>query len=105
MYAGQEFCACTFTALFTVSTLADLHSSITAAIGALKGPLHGGANERVMEVLAEVGSAAGAEAWNRKALAEKRRIMGFGHRVYKTGDPRAAYLKPLCAELAAESGH
>jgi len=85
--------------------LSDIHSSITAAIGALKGPLHGGANERVMEVLAEVGSPESAETWVRQALAEKRRIMGFGHRVYKTGDPRAKYLKPLCAELAAETGN
>ncbi|MGE0610621.1 MAG: citrate/2-methylcitrate synthase [Pirellulales bacterium] len=105
MYAEHEFNASTFTARVVCSTLSDLHSAITAAIGALKGPLHGGANERVMEVLAEVGSAANAEAWIRKALAEKRRIMGFGHRVYKTGDPRAAYLKPLCAELAKETGH
>jgi citrate synthase len=76
-----------------------------AAIGALKGPLHGGANERVMDVLAEVGTPDRAEAWIRDALAQKRRIMGFGHRIYKTGDPRARYLKPLCAELAAETGH
>jgi 2-methylcitrate synthase/citrate synthase II len=105
MYAEHEFNASTFTARVTCSTLSDLHSSITAAIGALKGPLHGGANERVMDVLAEVGSPDRAEDWIRQALAEKRRIMGFGHRVYKTGDPRAAYLKPLCQALAAETGH
>jgi 2-methylcitrate synthase/citrate synthase II len=105
MYAEHEFNASTFTARVTCSTLSDLHSAITAAIGALKGPLHGGANERVMDVLAEVGSPDRAEAWIRQALAEKRRIMGFGHRVYKTGDPRAAYLKPLCQALAAETGH
>ncbi|MBW3600011.1 MAG: citrate synthase, partial [Planctomycetes bacterium] len=67
--------------------------------------LHGGANERVMEVLQEVGSPAQAETWVRDALAQKRRIMGFGHRVYKTGDPRAKFLKPLCSELARETGH
>jgi citrate synthase len=66
--------------------------------------LHGGANERVMEVLRSVGSADRAEAWVRDALARKQRIMGFGHRVYKDGDPRAALLKPLCVELAAQTG-
>src|SRR5262249_52036401 len=87
------------------STLADLHSAIAGAIGALKGPLHGGANERVLEVLQQVATADRAESWIREALASKRRIMGFGHRVYKDGDPRAAYLKPWCARLAAETGH
>ncbi|MEX2121664.1 MAG: citrate/2-methylcitrate synthase [Pirellulales bacterium] len=105
LYAEHEYNASTFTARVVASTLSDLHSAVTAAIGALKGPLHGGANERVMEVLAEVGSPERAEAWVREALAAKRRIMGFGHRVYKTGDPRAAYLKTLCQELAAETGH
>ena len=105
LYAEHEFNASTFTGRVITSTLSDLHSSIAGAIGALKGPLHGGANERVMEVLAEVGTAENAEPWIRKALAEKRRIMGFGHRVYKEGDPRARFLKPLCQELAAETGH
>jgi citrate synthase len=105
LYAEHEFNASTFTARVIASTTSDLHSAITGAIGALKGPLHGGANERVMEVLAEVGTADRAESWIRDALARKVRIMGFGHRVYKHGDPRAAYLKGLCAELAAETGH
>jgi citrate synthase len=105
LYAEHEFNASTFTARVTCSTLSDLYSSITAAIGALKGPLHGGANERVMDVLQEVGSPDQAEGWVRKALANKVRIMGFGHRVYKTGDPRARYLKSLCAALAKETGH
>ena len=105
LYAEHEFNASTFTARVIASTLADLHSAVTGAIGALKGPLHGGANERVLEVLQEVGTADQAEPWIRNALANKVRIMGFGHRVYKTGDPRAAYLKKLCAELAAETGH
>ncbi len=105
LYAEHEYNASTFTARVTCSTLSDLHSAITAAIGALKGPLHGGANERVMDVLAEVGSPENAEPWIRNALANKVRIMGFGHRVYKTGDPRAAYLKTLCGELAEETGH
>ena len=105
MYAEHEFNASTFVSRVVASTLSDLHSAVTAAIGALKGPLHGGANERVMEVLREVGGAQQAERWIRDALAAKRRIMGFGHRVYKTGDPRAAYLKTLCGELARQTGH
>ena len=104
LYAEHEFNASTFTARVVCSTMSDLHSSITAAIGALKGPLHGGANERVLEVLQSVGSKDNAETWVRNALANKVRIMGFGHRVYKDGDPRAAYLKPICAALAAEVG-
>jgi citrate synthase len=95
LYAEHEYNASTFAARVVVSTLSDMHSAITAAIGALKGPLHGGANEAVMEVLKEVGTAKRAEAWIRDALANKRRIMGFGHRVYKTGDPRAAYLRTV----------
>jgi len=105
LYAEHEYNASTFAARVICSTLSDLHSSITGAIGALKGPLHGGANERVMEVLEQVGSADKAEAWIRSALARKERIMGFGHRVYKTGDPRATVLKNLCRELATETGH
>ncbi len=103
LYAEHEFNASTFTSRVVASTLSDIHSSITASIGALKGPLHGGANERVMEVLAEVGSPDNAESWVRRALAEKRRIMGFGHRVYKTGDPRAKFLKKMCGKLAAQT--
>jgi len=105
LYAEHEYNASTFTARVVASTLSDLDSAITAAIGALKGPLHGGANEQVMHVLKEVGSAAKAEAWVRGALARKQRIMGFGHRVYKTGDPRATLLKDLCGELAEETGN
>lgn len=105
LYAEHEYNASTFTARVVCSTLSDLHSSVTAAIGALKGSLHGGANERVMEILEQVGGAERAEAWVRDALARKVRIMGFGHRVYKTGDPRARYLKKWCAQLAAQSGH
>ncbi|HEX3727932.1 MAG TPA: citrate/2-methylcitrate synthase [Pirellulales bacterium] len=105
LYAEHEYNASTFAARVVSSTLSDLHSAVCAAIGALKGPLHGGANEAVMEVLKEVGTADKAEHWIRQALAQKRRIMGFGHRVYKDGDPRAAYLQGLCRELAAETGH
>jgi 2-methylcitrate synthase/citrate synthase II len=105
MYAEHEFNASTFTARVVASTLSDLYSAVTAGIGALKGPLHGGANERVLEVLDQVGSSDKAEAWIREALARKVRIMGFGHRVYKDGDPRAKFLKPLCMQVAKETGH
>ncbi len=105
LYAEHEYNASTFASRVVCSTLSDMHSAVTAAIGALKGPLHGGANEAVMAVLEEVGTAERAEAWIRDALANKRRIMGFGHRVYKTGDPRAAYLRTLCQQLAAETGN
>lgn len=100
MYAEHELNASTFAARVVASTGSDLHSAITAAIGALKGPLHGGANERVLEVLQQVATPENAEVWVRDALARKVRIMGFGHRVYKTGDPRAKYLTPLCEKLA-----
>jgi citrate synthase len=100
MYAEHEYNASTFTARVVTSTRADMHSAVTAAIGALKGPLHGGANERVLDILLAVGKPENAEGWVREALAQKTLIMGFGHRVYKHGDVRAKYLKPLCVELA-----
>lgn len=103
LYAEHEFNASAFAARVICSTLSDLHSGVTGAIGTLKGPLHGGANERVMDVLREVGSPGAAEEWVRNALAKKRRIMGFGHRVYRTGDPRATILDPWCKQLAAET--
>ena len=105
LYAEHEFNASTFTARTVASTLADMHSCVTAAIGALKGPLHGGANERVLEVLEQVGSPDHAEAWIRDALKKKVRVMGFGHRVYKDGDPRTKILDPWCAELAKSTGN
>jgi citrate synthase len=105
LYAEHEYNASTFTSRVIVSTLADLHSGIVGAIGALKGPLHGGANEKVMDVLGAVGAKENAEKWIRDALARKEKIMGFGHRVYKDGDPRAVYLKELCNELAKETGN
>jgi len=104
LYAEHEFNASTFTARVVTSTLSDMYSAITAAIGALKGPLHGGANERVLAVLEEVGSPDNAEAWLRSALERKQRVMGFGHRVYKTGDPRARLLKNFCRQLAEKQG-
>ena len=104
LYAEHELNASTFAARVTASTLSDMHSSIVAAIGTLKGSLHGGANERSWEVLEAVGTPEKAEGWIRDALARKERIMGFGHRVYKTGDPRARILKGHCERLAAEVG-
>ena len=105
LYAEHEFNASAFAARVICSTLSDLHSAITGAIGTLKGPLHGGANERALEVLLSVGGSVGAEKWIKDALARKERIMGFGHRVYKTGDPRAKFLKTLTVELAQETGN
>jgi citrate synthase len=102
LYAEHEFNASTFAARVIVSTLSDLHSGVTGAIGALKGPLHGGANEKVMDILMSTGGPEKAEEWIRAALARKERIMGFGHRVYKTGDVRAGILKAY-ARTAAEA--
>lgn len=102
LYAEHSFNASTFTARVVTSTLSDLHSAVVAAIGALKGPLHGGANEAVMHVFDEIGSADRAEAWLETALAEKRKIMGFGHRVYKNGDSRVPTMKAALDRLVAE---
>jgi len=99
LYAEHEFNASTFAARTVVSTGSDMHSGITAAIGALKGPLHGGANEQVLEQLCAIGSADRAEAWVTEQLAAKRVIMGFGHRVYKDGDVRAKLLGKMCREM------
>jgi citrate synthase len=99
LYAEHEFNASTFSARVTSSTLSDLHSAITSAIGTLKGPLHGGANEEAMKMLLEIKDVSRAKAWIQDALAKKKRIMGFGHREYKNGDPRAKILKPFAKEL------
>jgi 2-methylcitrate synthase/citrate synthase II len=105
LYAEHEFNASTFAARCICSTLSDLHSAITGAIGTLKGPLHGGANERALEVLLAVGPPEKAEAWVNAAFARKEKLMGFGHRVYKDGDPRAVILKRLTAAVAVETGN
>ena len=104
LHAEHGMNASTFAARVTAGTLADMHSAITAAIGALKGPLHGGANEQVMEMLQQIGTPQSAEQWVRDALGRGEKIMGFGHRVYKTTDPRAPILKRLAEELNARSG-
>ncbi|MBX3088287.1 MAG: bifunctional 2-methylcitrate synthase/citrate synthase [Cryobacterium sp.] len=99
LYAEHSFNASTFTARVVTSTLSDIYSAVTAAIGALKGPLHGGANEAVMHILDEIGSADLAGAWLDAALADKRKIMGFGHRVYKNGDSRVPTMKAALGTL------
>jgi len=104
LYAEHEFNASTFTARVVCSTQSDLHSSIVAAIGALKGPLHGGANEKVMDLVRAAGGPGTAEKWIRDALARKERVMGFGHRVYKTGDVRAGILKKYAQKMAVATG-
>lgn len=104
LYAEHEFNASTFTARVVCSTEADLHSSIVAAIGALKGPLHGGANEKVMDVLMACGGPEKAEEWIRAAMARKLKVMGFGHRVYKTGDVRARVLEEYARAAATRAG-
>jgi citrate synthase len=104
LYGDHEFNASTFTARVAASTLSDLHSAVVAAIGSLKGPLHGGANARIMETLQAAGSPDQAEAWLRQCLARKERVTGFGHRLLKSGDVRAALLKPHAAQAAAAAG-
>jgi 2-methylcitrate synthase len=102
LYAEHSFNASTFTARVITSTLADLHSAVVGAIGALKGALHGGANEAVLHTFDEIGSADAVDAWLDTALAEKRKIMGFGHRVYKHGDSRVPTMKAALDRLVAK---
>jgi citrate synthase len=104
LYAEHEFNASTFAARVVVSTESDFHSAVVGAIGALKGRLHGGANEKVMDVLKAAGGPATAEAWLRAAMARKERVMGFGHRVYKAGDVRARILKEYARQAAQSRG-
>ncbi|MEV7927316.1 bifunctional 2-methylcitrate synthase/citrate synthase [Kitasatospora sp. NPDC088264] len=103
LYAEHSFNASTFTARVVTSTLSDLYSAVTAAIGALKGPLHGGANEAVMHMLEEIDAPARAAQWLDEALAAKRKIMGFGHRVYQHGDSRVPIMQAALDALVARS--
>lgn len=105
LHADHELNASTFSARVTAGTLSDIYSAITSAVGTLKGPLHGGANEQVMRMLLGVGSVAKAESFIDEALAEKRKIMGFGHRVYRTEDPRATHLRKLSQEAGTRAGN
>jgi citrate synthase len=100
LHADHGFCASTFAARVTVSTLAGLHSAIAAALANLKGPLHGGANRKVMEMLDEIGGPGRVKSYISGMLASGERIMGFGHRVYKTEDPRSKHLRKFSERLA-----
>lgn len=105
LHADHELNASTFAARVTVATLSDIYSGVTSAIGALKGPLHGGANEAVMAMLEEIGSMDRIESYIDEALRNKVKIMGFGHRVYKNGDPRAKHLQRMSLELGKLTGN
>jgi 2-methylcitrate synthase len=105
LYAEHEFNASTFTARVITATLSDFHSAVTGAIGALRGPLHGGANEAAMELIKRFKTPAKADAGIRKMLAEKAKIMGFGHRVYRTSDPRNVVIKGWAEKLQAGHEH
>jgi len=104
LHAEHEMNASTFSCTVTASTLADMYSIITAGVGTLRGPLHGGANEAALKTVMEVGDASRADAYVTETLAQKKRIIGFGHRVYKTWDPRYVILKKIGADLAAKKG-
>ncbi|HLR08384.1 MAG TPA: citrate synthase [Bacillota bacterium] len=104
LHADHELNASTFTSRVCVATLSDVYSGITAAIGALKGPLHGGANEQVMKMLMEIGEEERAIPYIKEKLANKEKIMGMGHRVYRKGDPRAKHLKRMSKELTKITG-
>ena len=104
LYAEHEFNASTFTARVCAATLSDMYSCITGAIGSLRGPLHGGANEAAMELIEKFGSVAEVEGELDAMLARKDLIMGFGHAIYRTSDPRNAVIKDWSSKLAAENG-
>jgi citrate synthase len=104
LHADHELNASTFTARVCVATLSDIYSGVTAAIGALKGPLHGGANEAVMKMLTEIGDVDNVESYINNKLENKEKIMGFGHRVYRKGDPRAKHLKEMSKKLTELTG-
>jgi citrate synthase len=104
LHADHELNASTFAARVTAATLSDMHSAITSAIGTLKGPLHGGANEAVLKTLNEIGSLDRVDEEIRARLGRKEKIMGFGHRVYTTEDPRATHLRAMSREVAESSG-
>ncbi len=104
LHADHGMNASTFSARVTIATLSDMYSAITSAIGTLKGPLHGGANEGVIKMLQEIGSLEKVDAWVADALAQKKKIMGIGHRIYKVLDPRAPHLKRMAQILSTKLG-
>jgi citrate synthase len=105
LHADHGFNASTFASLVTISTLSDMYSAVTTAIGTLKGPLHGGANQGVMLMLQDIGEIENAESYVMDKLSAKERVMGFGHRVYKSYDPRATYLKTFAKGIAEDTGN
>ena len=104
LHADHELNASTFAARVTAATLSDMYSAIVSAIGTLRGPLHGGANEGVIKNLLEIGSVEGVEQWVLDAFAQKKKIMGFGHRVYRTVDPRVIHLAEMSRKLGERIG-
>src|SRR2546427_141459 len=104
LYADHEFNASTFSARVTASTLADIYASLTTALGTLKGPLHGGANEASLKMVEEISSPDRAETWVMERLKRKERIMGFGHRVYKKGDSRVPMMRALVRSVGRRLG-
>lgn len=104
LHADHELNCSAFSARVTISSLSDIYSAITSAIGTLKGPLHGGANEQVMRMLKKIDTVEGARTWIKEALANKEKVMGFGHRVYKNGDPRAKILRVLSEKITKIQG-
>ncbi|WP_053037841.1 citrate synthase [Staphylococcus haemolyticus] len=104
LHVDHELNASAFTARCAVSSLSDMYSGIVAAVGSLKGPLHGGANEQVMSMLADVKSVDEVDAYLDEKFKNKEKIMGFGHRVYKDGDPRAKYLREMSRKITSETG-
>ncbi|MDQ3815401.1 MAG: citrate synthase, partial [Armatimonadota bacterium] len=104
LHADHELNASTFSARVTAATLSDMHSAVVSAINTLKGPLHGGANEQVMKMLEAIGEPANVEAYMQNLLANKQKVMGFGHRVYKAKDPRAKILEEMSEELGKRMG-
>lgn len=105
LHADHGFNASTFAARVTTSTLADIYSALVSAISTLKGPLHGGANQRVMEMLKEIGTPDKVDEYIESMLNDKKKIMGFGHRIYKVEDPRAKHLRGWAETLAKKAGH
>ena len=104
LHADHTMNASTFAARVCAATLSDIHSAVTAAIAALKGPLHGGANEQVMKMIREIHDPSKARDYTVKRLRNKEKVMGFGHRVYKTEDPRATHLRKMAEQLADKTG-
>src|SRR5262245_25815280 len=100
LHADHEWNASTFAGRVTAATLSDIYSAVTSAIGALKGPLHGGANEAVMHMLQQIGDVSKVDSYVREAFAAKKKIPGFGHRVYHTEDPRATHLRRMSKEAS-----